>query len=202
MILQASRQGEKKYIYKTKHQEAKWHLTSQKQHQKLIENVEIEECLYNLRENYFQPIIPYQSNHQSSESWIRFSAHFFFLNFPCTVSQEALEDVHPQNRKARKQEAWNPENRIYIKEAKENQRPMAKKISEMTAGLIIHIIHIGEEGPRAPRNMLPEGGNKTDIGRQFSTVLLHFVHWGEQRHWWPLFHYLFKYVCTENSLRR
>ena len=106
----------------------------------------------------------------------------FFFNFPCTLSQEALEDVHPQNRKARKEEAWNAENRIYIKEAKENQRPMAKKISEMRAGLIIHTIHIGEERPRAPRYMLPGGGNKTDIGRQFSTVLLHFVHCGEQRH--------------------
>lgn len=73
------RERKKKTYTKKNHQEAKWHLTSQKQHQKLIENVEIEECLYNLRENYFQPIIPYQSNHQSSESWIRFSAHFFFF---------------------------------------------------------------------------------------------------------------------------
>ena len=33
-------------------------------------------------------------------------------------------------------------------------------------------------------------------------ILLHFVHCGEQRYWWPLFDYLFSYVCTENPFQK
>lgn len=46
------------------------------------------------------------------------------------------------------------------------------------------------------------GRNKIDIGRQFSMIRLHFVHCGEQRYWWPLFDYLFSYVCTENPSQK
>lgn len=48
--------------------------------------------------------------------------------------QKVLEDVHPQNRKLRKKEAWETES-IYIKESKGRGKLKAKEIFELTAVL-------------------------------------------------------------------
>lgn len=103
----------------------------------------------------------------------------------------------------REEKAWNPENRINIKEGKEKSKTNGKGNFWDEVRLIIHIMNIKEEWPRkGSKKYASWGRNKTDIGRQFSMILLHFVHCGEQRYRWPLFDYLFSYVCTENPSQK